>query len=810
MKTVIKTQLHFLKSILLLTLAFCSFTHHSYARSGLISGKVMDQSQGAMVYATVVLQGMNKVTYTDMEGAFSFDHIDFGTYEIQVSVVGFATDRLVVEHSDSVTSLTIRLSEQLNQLPQMSVIGKRDRILSSVPGSAGYISKQELDRIQAVSGNEPFRRVAGVHAVEEEGVGLRANIGIRGLSPDKSRKVLVLEDGIPVALNPYGEPELYYTPAMDRMSGIEVVKGSGQIMYGPQTIGGVVNYITADPSEEQEVTIRLRGGEGQMFTGLFQYSNTFDGVGVLATYLRKQAEQVANVGYEIDDFTSKITFATGDRGRLGIKLGLYNELSNATYVGLTQSMFNNGGNDFTLLAPDDQLHVQRQSVSANHVWSFNDYLSLQTTAFAYGTTRNWIRQDYVYSNADGTFPGDWTGDFWGDTGIAGGAILLRNRNGHRNRQFAVGGLDQKVIWDYNLLGMNSKLIAGYRLLTETALEQRVNGTKPEARSGALVNDEIRTGNAVSAFIQNKNKITSRWEISYGVRMESYNFEREILRQGSIDTNFIANNTIMAIMPGIGTAFNINNNYQVFAGIHRGYAPPRVKDALDFSLVNPVLELRAEQSWNSEVGMRSMIRRGLYVEATAFYMDFENQIIPSSESVGGVGFGLTNAGRTIHSGFELAGSILTSEFIKSDLSAQIDMNYTYVNAVFAEDRFVESGAELININGNRTQYAPEHLLTTTLQLDYKKKAGIRGTYTYIGDQFGDDLNTIEPSANGRTGLIDAYGIIDLGLYSHFLDNRIIAQLSVKNLTNERYIVTRRPQGIRVGLPRFVSFSLEFRL
>lgn len=67
-----------------------------------------------------------------------------------------------------------------------------------------------------------------MHLVDEEGAGLRMNLSIRGTDPDRSRSVLVLEDGIPVALAPYGEPELYYTPSMDRMSGVEVVKAAAQ------------------------------------------------------------------------------------------------------------------------------------------------------------------------------------------------------------------------------------------------------------------------------------------------------------------------------------------------------------------------------------------------------------------------------------------------------------------------------------------------------------------------------------------------------------------------------------------------------
>ena len=79
----------------------------------------------------------------------------------------------------------------------------------------------------------------GVFARDEEGFGLRPNIGIRGLNPTRSSKVLLLEDGIPLTYAPYGDNASYYHPPVDRFERIEVLKGSGQILFGPHTVGGV-------------------------------------------------------------------------------------------------------------------------------------------------------------------------------------------------------------------------------------------------------------------------------------------------------------------------------------------------------------------------------------------------------------------------------------------------------------------------------------------------------------------------------------------------------------------------------------------
>ncbi|TVR90359.1 MAG: hypothetical protein EA411_00130, partial [Saprospirales bacterium] len=127
----------------------------------------------------------------------------------------------------------------LYDFPQLIIKGSRQGVFGAVPGSLDRIDGRALSLVSPISANEAIRSFSGVHLQDEEGAGLRINLGMRGLDPNRSRNILMLEDGIPVALKPYGEPEMYYSPAIDRMTGVELIKGSGQILYGPQTIGGV-------------------------------------------------------------------------------------------------------------------------------------------------------------------------------------------------------------------------------------------------------------------------------------------------------------------------------------------------------------------------------------------------------------------------------------------------------------------------------------------------------------------------------------------------------------------------------------------
>jgi len=138
--------------------------------------------------------------------------------------------------------------------PAVIVIGDRIR-LDTIPGSATLLEADVLTESRVFTINEAMRKVPGIVARDEEGFGLRPNLGVRGLNPTRSSKMLLLEDGIPIAYAPYGDNASYYHPPVNRFERIEVLKGSGQIAYGPHTVGAVVNYIT--PSVPDDLSGRL-------------------------------------------------------------------------------------------------------------------------------------------------------------------------------------------------------------------------------------------------------------------------------------------------------------------------------------------------------------------------------------------------------------------------------------------------------------------------------------------------------------------------------------------------------------------------
>lgn len=779
----------------------------------ILSGRVVDAGNEPVIGATVLIENTKIGTATDLNGRFYFYNIGSGTYRLVISAIGFKTIYQEVEILENTPkSVEIQFENRVWDLPEVMVLGISDRVFSKVPGSATFLNSKEIRQIAPLSGNEVFRRVTGVHVVDEEGLGMRVNVGIRGLDPDRSRNVLVLEDGIPVALAPYGEPEMYYTPAIDRMSGVEILKGSGQILFGPQTIGGVINYISLNPPSESEGLIRIHTGEGGYFNTLLSYGNTQGNVGYQFNLLKKRADKVGLTGFDINDFNSKIVLNLSPKSSLSFKMGIYDEVSNSTYIGLTQTMFDKGGQDFVHMAPDDELRVRRYSASIVHDYRFSKNLRLKTTAFGFTTTRNWRRQDFALNGDQNRKPANWTGVTWGDESVPNGAVYMRNSTGNRNRQFEVAGIEPRLEANHQLFGLENQLKIGTRYLYERAFEQRVNGTKLNASSGNLVEDEIRTGNALSAYLQNQTNFTNQLSFSLGVRMENFDYERDIRRRnfnvGGVtqlrDTVLLRNSSLNQLIPGAGFNWKIKEQINLFGGVHMGFAPPRTKDAI--SATGIVYELDAEQSINYELGLRSQIKDVLFVELTGFYMDFSNQIIPVSESSGGTGAGLINGGSTIHQGIEFMANLQIGRLLSLTSTAiNLDANITLIDAHFTGDR--QQGGE--KLAGNRTPYAPNYIINSALTIETLAGFDFRLGANFIGNQFTDELNTVVPSANGRIGQIPAYFTMDGTVAYNVKKWNTTFSLAVKNITDERYLVSRRPQGIRVGLPRFISAGVAYK-
>ena len=236
--------------------------------------------------------------------------------------------------------------DPVNLIEEVVVIGSKDQI-RKIAGSGSLIDEEQLDRMDYTDLNQILSSIPGVYFREEDGFGLRPNIGIRGATTDRSQKITMMEDGILIGPAPYSAPAAYYVPNVVRHSAIEVLKGPSSIKYGPHTVGGAINYVTSDLSRKELAEIDLSGGSDDYFKFQALLGKDFGEVSVLLDALRYQSDGFktldsgGDTGFYRNDINAKIRWEPeSDKAQsLSLKLGFADEDADETYLGLTNADF---------------------------------------------------------------------------------------------------------------------------------------------------------------------------------------------------------------------------------------------------------------------------------------------------------------------------------------------------------------------------------------------------------------------------------------------------------------------------------------
>lgn len=660
-------------------------------------------------------------------------------------------------------------------LPRIDVVGEVKDEAVLIPGSITVITAEDIDRIQPGSTEDVLRRVPGIYIKREEESAVVTNIGVRGLTAG-DYKTLVLEDGVPVQPGIFVGNSRYYNPRIQHLDGVEVLKGASSLRYGPNTIGGVINFLSKTP--EDGATVSARIGSWDTYEATVELGGSARSgdarVGLIAT--RAESDGFMDKGYGMTDVMLKTGTTIGDNQAISLKFLYYKNSANISYRGIFPDAFEAGARFNP--APDDFFLTGRSSIDLNHDWDISDRARLQTLVYASQTHR----------------------DYWRFATPSGAAATTINADGFRvwnyndnvngnNRDFNRIGVDTRLILDHGSFGINNQAEIGLRLMQEEMEDQTVLAVRgrprtPDPDRGGLSQDRLDSADSLALFAQNRFDLNDRLSITAGLRVESYEQERKNRRSTDPAERF--SNT--EVMPGLGATYQINSAVQVFGSIYRAFAPPLVGSVLG-AADTPT---EAEKSLNIEFGVRGS-SGALSYSATAFQMDFSNQVDP-----GVSGIRAPNEGSALHQGLEVA---LAYEL---GHGFRLDGNLTWIpTAEFREDRPGQA------LKGNRLPYAPERM--ANLALAYERgpfQAAL--LFNSVSEQFGDGLNRRElttESTGTWGGLMPGYSITDLTASYQINDNLSLSG-AVKNLADKQYIAGLR-QGIYVGPERSFEFGVRYR-
>ncbi len=713
------------------------------------------------------------------------------------------------------------------QFQEVTIVGDR---AMSIPGSGSYIGSLQLQKLHQYDAQNVLRLVPGVTIRDEEGFGLRPNIGLRGTSVNRSEKITLMEDGILIAPAPYSDPAAYYFPTFTRMSGVEVLKGSSQIKYGPRTVGGAINFIsTPIPTSFQGGAMlsygRFNTNQQRLWLGdsRERLDYVFD-VTRLASSGFKELDGGGNTGFDRRDVMGKIRFHTGDDASmyqaLTLKFVNSTEDGNETYLGLTYDDYRNNPRRRYSGTQLDALDMYHNHLTLNHTIIPVTGLTISSTAYYSKSFREWARGNNFGGQSINNILGDPEGRraaYNVMTGQADGTILYRATN----RTYISKGIQFNTNYLFTKDELTHRIEFGIRhhydqsdRFGTNASYNMTNGKMILDVGGIKGNSEnqLRSATATSSFLTYDLKYKGL-KLSPGVRYERISLGLE--NYGTADGERLgtalrrASNDLSVFLPGIGINYELGRESSIFGGIHRGFSPPGMP-----SVTSAEGQANPELSTNYELGFRH-IANGFSMQATGFLNNFDNILGSDNVSGGGIGTGdMFNAGSALIKGMELSASVdvLNREGGTTKYKLPISIAYTYTSAIFQET-FVNGGGDwgsgLIN-KGDNIPFVSPHMLTTIVGFE-AGKIDISLTSRFTSE------TRVKPGANEKILPGDGVGFAEVNALPGFIiidlavNYRISKKLSVysfvNNLMNNDAIVANLPQGFRPAMP--LSFNIGLK-
>lgn len=805
----------------ILTIFLFSATFCSYGQT--ISGRVIDIKGNPIIGANVIIDGSAKGTSTDSRGIFELTLES--NQDLRVTSIGFESVIVPISNLQSEEMAVIQLKEDLYQLPE--IIVERNMLtgglanVGSVPGSAHYLNMKELNKFSYTDANRVLRNVPGLNIQEEDGFGLRPNIGMRGTGVERSSKITLMEDGILMAPAPYTAPSAYYFPSIGRMQGVEVRKGSSQIKYGPYTTGGAINLLSTAIPAEFSSRVSLFGGKFGRRTVHAMIGQSFEYGGfMLETFQNnstgfKVLDNGGPTGFTNQDFLAKIRLNTPGGAKvyqsLTFKIGQTTGDSDETYLGLTRDDFvaspfrRYSGSQLDKIITDHNQYSVKYSILPLK------FMDVSLTAYRNNFSRNWYKLDkikYGTSSAVGInnildSPLQYTdelGVIRGDTSPNADALYVKANN----RNYYAQGIQLISGFNFNTGIVSHDIEASVRMHQDE--EDRFqwqdtyrmeNGVMKLSDAGipGTESNRVSTARATAAYLQYTLQL-NQWRFLPGLRYEMITLSRndygkaDPLRSGLSLTN-VENRTDVWI-PGASVEYTFTKQFLGFAGVHKGFAPP-----------GPTEGTLPENSLNYETGIR-FAQAGLQIQLIGFYNAYKNLLGADLAASGGGGTGdLFNAGKAKIYGLE---SELTFRLPigAKHLVFPFSMAYTFTQGSFLSS-FNATNEDWGTVNnGDRLPYLSTHQLTLNASVEHRD----------FDIQVSSKYNGVMRTVPGQ-GEIDAdfkiAGNFIVDISTNYKINRYFTAFgSVNNLTNEIYVVAHRPAGLRPGMPRGFLVGLKMNL
>ncbi|MCF0048567.1 TonB-dependent receptor [Dyadobacter sp. LJ53] len=642
---------------------------------------------------------------------------------------------------------------------------------------------QLVANLSTNNARQVYSRVAGLNIWENDGSGLQLSIGGRGLDPNRTSNFNVRQNGHDISADALGYPESYYTPPIEAVGRIQIVRGAASLQYGTQ-FGGLINFVMRKPVENKKLEITARQSIGSF--GFYNAFTSASGtVGKLSYYTFFQYKKAdgwrANSHLESKTAYADVDYKISDQTSIGIDITHMDYLSKQP-GGLSDAMFaqdprqtNRERNWFQVGWNMLALHFD-QKINATSDFNLRVF-GLAAHRYSLGFRPNRVATIDDNSERD-LIKGDFTN--WG----AEARYLKRYALAKKLSVLLVGSRYYHG-YNHSLQGVGSN-----------GKDADFNFVEPER----FITYDYRFPNRnVSFFAESIFYLTDRLSVTPGVRFEYIKTTADGF-YGSISRDLAGNiinitrtdenrkNGRQFILAGVGVSFKPHSNVEMYGNISQNYRSITFSDmriANPSSVIDP--NLKDEKGYSIDLGVRSHQTAFFNYDISLFYLNYNNRIgeVQFYDESNRVLRLRSNVGQAVITGVE---SYAEADFFKlASPEAKDWSTVLFGNIALIKSEYRKS--EIPGVQGNEVEFVPKVNLKTGLRVGYKK---LKGSFqlTHLTDQFSEATNAIDGGVSSVVGLIPAYKIMDLSFSYEW--KRLKAEASVNNMANQMYF-TRRATG-----------------
>lgn len=744
-----------------------------------------DRVVGATVVSQLLPDGASVTHQTGADGSVRLLKLAGGKYRITVSKPGFGEIHREVNFVQSQASTLDVVLEPAGLKESVTIFGtgpegtgvKPDingiARLEEVQGVKIYAGKKTevlvLDKLNAnvALGNtrQVFAKVPGTNVWEIDSSGLQVGISNRGLDPNRSWEMNSRQNGYDITADIFGYPEAYFTPPLEAVERVEVVRGSSSLQYGAQ-FGGLVNYVLKEAPAHRRFTFATEqtGGANGLFNSHTRAGGRLGRFAYNGYYQHRQADGYReNAGFHANTGFGSIRYEVNERLKIGFELTTMG-YSLQMAGGLSEELFNQ--NRRASVRPRNFFHLQWLVPALKLDYKFDGNTRLSLNVFGLRGTRHSLFNSEPVVLPDKRLNAD-------------------NPNTPRTLfqdRFRNHGAEARLLTNYELFGRKHTLATGFRYSNgKTVRQQGLGATGLDADFAPFVPDFTRNLHFrninLAGFAENIFRVTNRLTLTPGFRYDHI----DSTASGAPITDKKKQSRSLPLF-GFGASYQASEGTSFYGNISQAYRATLFNDQWrpDPSII-VADNLKDMSGYVFEFGWRGHHADWLNFDVGGFYLKYRNRLgLLTPQNTPGQTVSLwTNVADSRNAGME---SFVEVDLLRAAQVAQSRGSLSFFSSV------AQISARYLNgiVQGNHVESAPESIIRSGLTY---RLGGLSATlqYSRVGEQFSDANNTLA-TVDAVQGLIPAYRVWDLS-GSYKVGQRYTLRGGVNNLSDATYFTRR---------------------